>query len=282
MIKTGLESAAYFCLYDYEQGLKRLKKDGYDCIDYSELCNKNSDLYKMSDNEYRDFLNKVGAAAKETGVEIVQLHALWPMEDRSEEGRKATIAYFIKEIEGAHCLGCKHVVIHPFMPYGWGAEVDREEIWNMNVSLFQTLLPYAEKYDVILCVENLPFTALTISTVAEVKRLVRTLDSPYVKVCLDTGHANVFHDDLAADVRLLGDDLATLHVHDNKGNWDQHLPPYQGNIDWEAFLLALKEIGFKGCFSLETYPSLKTPQPILDEMRVSLSRLAKMMADKLE
>ena len=51
---------------------------------------------------------------------------------------------------------------------------------------------------------------------------------------------------------------------------------------WEAFLLALKEIGFKGCFSLETYPSLKTPQPILDEMRVSLSRLAKMMADKLE
>ena len=70
MMKTGIESAAYFGLYDYEQGLKRLKKDGYDCIDYSELCNKNSDLYKMSDNEYRDFLNKVGAAAKETGVEI--------------------------------------------------------------------------------------------------------------------------------------------------------------------------------------------------------------------
>ena len=150
----------------------------------------------------------------------------------------------------------------------------------MNVSLFKTLMPYAEKYDVTVCAENLPFTALNISKVLEVKRLVREIDHPHLKVCLDTGHVNVFHDDMEADVRLLGDDLAVLHVHDNKGNWDQHLTPYQGNIDWEAFLAALKEIGFKGCFSLETYPARRTPEPVLEEMRLSLSRLARMMADK--
>lgn len=54
-------------------------------------------------------------------------------------------------------------------------------------------------------------------------------------MCFDTGHANLFHDDIAADVRLLDKDLACLHVHDNKGNWDQHLIPYQGNIKWDEF-----------------------------------------------
>ena len=118
-------------------------------------------------------------------------------------------------------------------------------------------------------------------TVKEVKKLVRAIDNPLLKVCLDTGHANVFHDDLAADVRLLGNDLATLHVHDNKGNWDQHLIPYMGNIKWDEFLSALKEIGYNGCFTLETMISTTMPQPIKEEMQRSLAALARQMADKI-
>ncbi len=132
-----------------------------------------------------------------------------------------------------------------------------------------------------ICAENQPFTAIEMSTVKAVKRLVREFNHPKLKVCLDTGHANVFHDDIAEDVRLLGDDLAALHVHDNKGNWDQHLIPYMGNIKWEEFLTALKEIGYKGAFTLETMVSTAMPQPIQEEMQLSLARLARQMADKI-
>ena len=260
-MKTGLESVAYFGLYDYAEGLKKLKSHGYECVDYGELCKRNSDLYTFDNDKYRRFLSDIGEEAYKQGVEIRQLHGLWATDDKTRELREESIRYFIKEIEGAHYLGCKNIVIHPFLPYGWGAEIDKDKIWDVNVDLFTRLLPYAEKYGVTICAENQPFTAVAMSTVKEVKKLVRAIDNPLLKVCLDTGHANVFHDDLAADVRLLGNDLATLHVHDNKGNWDQHLIPYMGNIKWDEFLSALKEIGYHGCFTLETMISTTMPQP---------------------
>ena len=173
------------------------------------------------------------------------------------------------------------MVIHPFLPFGWGAEIDKDKIWDVNVELFGKLLPIAIDCGVTICAENQPFTAIEMSTVAGVKELVRAIDSPNLKVCFDTGHANVFHDDIAKDVRLLGDDLACLHVHDNKGNWDQHLIPYQGNIDWDGFLSALTEIGYKGTFSLETYISPKTPEPIREKMRADLALLAQNMAARI-
>ena len=280
-MKIGLESVAYFGLYDYEEGFQKLKSHGYDCIDYGELCKRHSDLYTFDEDKYRGFLTDIGESAKKYGVEITQLHGLWATDDKTKAQREESISYFIKEIKGAHYLGCKNVVIHPFLPFGWGAEIDKDKIWDVNIDLFTRLMPYAEKYGVTVCAENQPFTAIEMSTVKAVKRLVREINHPNFKVCLDTGHANVFHDDLAEDVRLLGEDLATLHVHDNKGNWDQHLIPYLGNIKWEEFLAALKEIGYKGAFTLETMISHSMPQPVKEEMQHSLARLARQMADKI-
>ena len=280
-MKIGLESAAYFGLYDYDDGFRKLKEHGYDCIDYAELCKRHSDLYTFSADKYRGFLMDIGESADKHGVEITQLHGLWATDDKTRAQREESIAYFIKEIEGAHYLGCKNVVIHPFLPFGWGAEIDKDKIWDVNIDLFTRLLPHAEKYNVTICAENQPFTAIAMSTVKEVKKLIKEINHPLFKACLDTGHANVFHDNLADDVRLLGDDLATLHVHDNKGNWDQHLIPYMGNINWEDFLSALKEIEYKGAFTLETMISTSMPQPIKEEMQLSLARLARQMADKI-
>ena len=280
-MRIGLESCAYFGLYDYEEGFKKLKTHGYSSIDYAELCKRHSDLYKWSEDQYRGFLTDIGESADKHGVEITQLHGLWATDDKTKAQREESISFFIKEIEGAHYMGCKNVVVHPFLPYGWGAEIDKDKIWDVNIDLFTRLLEHAEKYNVNVCAENQPFTAIEMSTVKAVKRLVREINHPNFKVCLDTGHANVFHDDIAEDVRLLGDDLATLHVHDNKGNWDQHLIPYMGNIKWEEFLAALKEIGYKGAFTLETMISTAMPNPIKEEMQLSLARLARQMADKI-
>jgi sugar phosphate isomerase/epimerase len=34
--------------------------------------------------------------------------------------------------------------------------------------------------------------------------------------------------------------LASVHLHDNHGEKDEHLPPYAGNIDWPAAIKLLK------------------------------------------
>jgi sugar phosphate isomerase/epimerase len=60
----------------------------------------------------------------------------------------------------------------------------------------------------------------------------------------DVGHANLA--DGAAEERLeksfapMKDLLASVHLHDNHGEKDEHLLPYEGSIDWGAAIPLLK------------------------------------------
>ncbi len=280
-MKTSILSTAYFTLHDYESGLARLKAHGYDATDYQGLSNMNSELYSLSDEEIRVFLTRVGASAKKHGVDIKQVHGLWPTvgDDKTAEDRQKTREYFARQIEYTHHLGAKYIVVHPTMPIR-DRKDDSAETFLENERMLRSLIPHAEKWDVTVCIENMPFTNLEISKVSVLKRLVRLIDHPKIKICFDTGHANVFHDDLGDDVRLLGDDLAVIHVHDNHGWCDAHLLPYCGTTEWDGFLTALGDVGFKGYFNLETCISEKMPEPYKEEMRLSLSRLAAQMAEK--
>ena len=97
-MRIGLESCAYFGLYDYEEGFKKLKAHGYSSIDYAELCKRHSDLYKWSEDQYRGFLTDIGESADKHGVEITQLHGLWATDDKTKAQREESISFFIKNI----------------------------------------------------------------------------------------------------------------------------------------------------------------------------------------
>ncbi|MBI4798015.1 MAG: sugar phosphate isomerase/epimerase [Desulfarculus sp.] len=54
-----------------------------------------------------------------------------------------------------------------------------------------------------------------------------------VGFCLDVGHASCFsRTGLPAWWRALSPHLSEMHLHDNDGLGDQHLPPGQGRVDW--------------------------------------------------
>ncbi|MBQ4071236.1 MAG: sugar phosphate isomerase/epimerase [Clostridia bacterium] len=283
-MRIGIGSRDYYSVYDYEEGFKKIKSHGYDCVDYGDISNIDSDLYNLAGEEYCAFFKKVRESAEKSGIEIWQMHSVWPTVnfDKTEADRQKTTEYFIRQIEAAHYLDCGYFVLHPFMPFGYDVEGDYSFTFDANVDLLQKLIPYAEKWNVTLCVENLPFPNNPVSKVSEVKRLVHTVNHPRVKVCLDTGHANIFSSDIAADVRLLGDDLAALHVHDNSGWCDAHKIPYSGTIKWDEFLTALGEIGFNGCLNLESSIPIKMPEPYREEMRLSLAKLTREMVNKIK
>ena len=44
-----------------------------------------------------------------------------------------------------------------------------------------------------------------------------------------------------------------VHLHDNDGRSDLHLPPGAGTIDWAAVVLALKDAGYDGTITLEVF-----------------------------
>ena len=148
-------------------------------------------------------------------------------------------------------FGARYLIIHPDMPFGWDAEPAPAFAFATNLELFRAILPIAEAEGVILCIENMPMKAHALSRTRRMYEFVQEINHPHLGMCLDTGHANVFGDDCGDMVRLIAPVLKTLHVHDNLGDKDAHLPPYQGTINWESFTKALREIGFDGVLSIE-------------------------------
>ena len=105
---------------------------------------------------------------------------------------------------------------------------------------------------------------------------MKEFDSPFFRVCLDTGHAAVLGLSPADSVRLVGREYLTcLHIHDNDGVRDLHWVPYRGVIDWADFSLALHEIGYKGTLSLETNVSKKLPPSVRPEWEKALAATAR-------
>ena len=88
-------------------------------------------------------------------------------------------------------------------------------------------------------------------------------------------------EDLLQSIRLLGNDLQVLHVHDNNGRDDAHAFPFQYDIDWGRFIKGLQEIGYKGCMSLETRVNVNMPEPMRTEMQKSLSKIARFLASQV-
>lgn len=287
MLKTGIISDAYFSFDNYKQGMPVMKAHGYDGFDYQGLGSiKKSPLYAMTDEEFKAYLTDLKHCAHENGLEIYQLHGTWPhVDDWTEEGREKTTEYFKKCILGATYLDCSKVIVHPFMPnlYFGDTSYDNEKDFEINARMLKELAPVARDSGVTVCFENMPFPKWSVfSYVENIKKLIRQINDENIKVCLDVGHFNAEKGDIYKAITLLGDDLATLHVHDDRYGQDRHLLPFQGETDWDGFVKGLREIGYKGVLSLETQIQPKTPQPIRARMEMELSSMARYLADAIE
>ena len=236
--------------------VKKLKAHGYSSIDYAELCKRHSDLYKWSEDQYRGFLTDIGESADKHGVEITQLHGLWATDDKTKAQREESISFFIKEIEGAHYMGCKNVVVHPFLPYGWGSEIDKDKIWDVNIDLFTRLLEHAEKYNVNVLIENGSSKWMGdmyfFMAPDEMLDFVKYFNHPLLHICWDTGHANSMNRDPYLDILALGSELRALHVQDNFGTTDEHIAPFMGTLPLDSLMQGLIASNYKGYFTFES------------------------------
>ncbi len=253
-----------------ENTYKKLREHGYLYTDLS-MSNTELPIYTLPQAESDALLLKEKEMAEAEGIKINQTHGpwRWPIRDSTVEDRVERMDKMKKSIRASSILGSKYWVVHPIMPYGieeLGTE-DAQKTWDLNYEFMTELLKTAKKYDVTICLENLPFPEFSMATPADVLKFVRKMGDDHFKICLDTGHVSVFDNlNLGEEVRRVGSELKVLHVHDNKYNKDLHLMPHYGVIDWKEFVKALKDIGFDGVFSLETKPAAGLSDEIFDEM----------------
>ena len=260
-IKIGISFNPYGHTYGRygEEKFIRLKEQGYAAADYN-LANTNTAIYALDEQELERYAEAEKTAAHKAGVTISQVLGpwRWPPQDGTEAQRAERLDKMKKAVIIAALMDCKHLVIHPIMP--WGEEdltLGKEaETLALNVAFFTSLANFAKAYDVIICVENMPMRRFSLATPSQLLTLVNAVGSDHLKVCLDTGHVAVFPTlSLGDEVRKLGDHIRVLHLHDNGGEHDSHAYPTEGIIDWADFFRALEDIRFDGVLSLETAPS---------------------------
>lgn len=230
-----------------------VKRMGFSCFDAQGLVNPEGHLYALSEAEFERTVLESKEAVDALGLEVSQLHGpwRWPAEDDTEEKRAHWLTLCERAIRACELLGCKHFVIHPLMPFG-REETDAAFVRQINRDFFKKLCALGARHGVVICVENMPFAEQSLARVAPLLDFVKEIDSPWLRICLDTGHCSRLGGSPAEAVRLLGKEyLAVMHVHDNDGEADRHWEPGLGVIDWRDFMAALVEIGFEGTLSME-------------------------------
>ena len=235
------------------QTLKYIRQCGFDAIDDQSLINVTANLYQLSDAEFEKAVSAHRKRVSDAGLSVAQVHGPWrfPPQDGDPLARAEWLRFCKRAIRGCALLGSPYMILHPLMPYG-EADEDLEVVKQLNLDFFGELSVCGEQHGVVVCLENMPFGGQLLARPAPTLNFVKEINSPYLRVCLDTGHSAVLGISPADAVRLIGKEyLATLHVHDNDGERDCHWCPGEGVIDWSDFSATLHEIGFKGVLSLE-------------------------------
>ena len=246
------------CEYDFRQygdnRFQKLREYGYTAVDYG--LGDTQEIFKLSEEERKIELQRNVKLADEAGIEIYQAHGpwRWPPRDYTPEDRANRMEVMKASIRAASYLGCKNWVIHPIMPMGVNDmdTPDEQKTWDMNKVFMTELLAYAKEYETTICFETMPMPRLGIGRPDDILRFVNEMNDENFKFCLDTGHENVFNLPLGEAVRMAGDDLKCLHIHDNKRGIDLHLYPQMGTADWKDFCQALVDINYQGVFMMET------------------------------
>ncbi len=143
---------------------------------------------------------------------------------------------FIKTIELAEILEATGIVIHPgYDPFRFRGFEDN---WlTLATKNFPPILKKAEEKKIFLAVEN-----IFEESPKRLNSFIKHFSSPYLGHCFDTGHFNIFsHTSLADWFELMGKYTIALHLHDNLGFMDQHLPVGKGSFPFKFFVTLLPE-----------------------------------------
>ena len=87
--------------------------------------------------------------------------------------------------------------------------------------------------------------------VEETRWFLDEIDAPHFKWAFNVAHGNLVPEGWAGFLEAFGvDNIGQVRVNDNNGDYEIHLVPGEGNIDFDALFTNLDARGFEGWFSL--------------------------------
>ena len=137
-------------------------------------------------------------------------------------------------------------------------------------SSLEQLSVFAKARGVTIALEN---TTDELGAPASLQHFIADTHLHDLRLCFDTCHAHI-EDGVEVSFDAMRERVATTHIHDNHGEKDEHLLPYEGTIDWDAALAAIATAPQPVVFVLELAEQ-PGGAPTLDQIRSTFDKLEK-------
>ncbi len=202
----------------------------------------------------RQQMQKIVNGLDSRGMSIIcHLPTFVSIADLTDSIRQASLQEMFHSLEVAVELGASKVVLHPGHIGGLGIYVKETALEHANNSL-AAIIEHAQKQGLCVCLENMfPRCRAFVEPDDFVDILQRF---PDLKLTLDTGHANIGARGgrrILQFIEKFGHRIGHLHISDNLGQRDDHIPLGSGVIDFEKIVRAIKRSGYDDTATLEIF-----------------------------
>lgn len=149
--------------------------------------------------------------------------------------------YFVdrykQDILNVSKLGINMVIMHPCSKFEAPAPNE------IGLNRFKEIIDYAEKLDVKVCIENTKIKD-------HLEYLLDNIHNLNFGLCFDVGHFHCnFKDNWNFEKYI--NRIFAVHLHDNHSESDEHLLPFDGNLDWNYIINKLNKLNYNGPITME-------------------------------
>jgi sugar phosphate isomerase/epimerase len=230
-------------------------------------------------------VREIGDALGEYGLKLHALHS--PTERDLAPGRESGVAISISDTERIRRLDAvdeikRALEVAEHIPFkflvqhiGHGRQVADPRKMDAAFSSLEHLTVFAKARGVTIALEN---RGDELGSPSSLQHFITDTHLHDLRLCFDTGHAHL-ETGVEPGFDMMRDRVATVHVHDNHGEKDEHLLPFEGTIDWDATFgtFAASPQALPMVLELK---ELAGGKPELDQVRAAFEKIEKSLESK--
>ncbi len=211
-----------------------------------EIAFNSAILDRFTDQEY----DTVGRILREAGRSVTFHGPFMDLRPGAIDPkvRHVSVERFRQVLEIAAGFRPRAIVFHPSYDEKYYVSSGRKWLEN-SIDTWTQLIPLIEEFETRIALEN-----VYEADAGYLGLLLDELPRERFGFCFDTGHFNVFAaSSLESWIDRLGSRLVEIHLHDNQGTLDEHLPVGEGTFPFARFFSILRERNLTPILTVEAH-----------------------------
>ena len=285
MKRFGVSTHLYHERRLERQHLAEIAEHGFDAVEVFATRSHFDYHDEAAIRALKDWLNDTGLSLHSVHAPITDVFAdgragrMFSTATRDADARRAALHETAAALDIARVIPFRFLVVHLGVPAGQepGTPAVSRDDNNRDAAIrsIEEIHRLAAPLEVTVALEVMGNPLSTAPALVDI--LERTFDAADLGICMDVGHAHMLGD-AAEAIETTSEYLVTTHLHDNRRQSDDHLVPFQGNLNWAAAMMAFEKIGYDGVLMYEV-KNAQSPPAVLAKAVSARTRLEALMTD---